>query len=218
MNLVLLGPPGAGKGTQAKRLAAELGLAHLATGDILRDAVRRQTALGRQAEAYMKAGELVPDKLLIDLVRGRLENGAAESGFILDGFPRTIPQAEALREMLGELQIPLHRVILLRVSDEEVVRRLSGRWYCPVCQAGYNYPMHLPKVEGRCDHDGAELQRRADDDETVVRNRLEVYKRQTEPIVDFYRRESLLVEVDGEQSPDEVFAALLKLASEKAGT
>ncbi|RME20545.1 MAG: adenylate kinase, partial [Candidatus Zixiibacteriota bacterium] len=127
MNIIMLGPPGAGKGTQAVRLAKELGLVHLSTGDILREAVRNRTELGKKAESYMKAGELVPDSLLIDLIQDRLDGDVVASGFILDGFPRTIPQAEALKNMLSEKQIPLHRAVLLAVPDEEVVRRLSGR-------------------------------------------------------------------------------------------
>lgn len=217
MNLVFLGPPGSGKGTQAARLSARLGLVHLSTGDVLREAVRRGSELGRQADGYMKRGELVPDDLIIGLIEDLIASGELKDGFILDGFPRTIPQAEGLKLMLDKNDIRLDKAILFDVDDDEIIRRLSGRWFCPKCSAGYNYPAQLPKVEGRCDHDNAELQRRPDDDEGVVRNRLEVYKKQTQPIEDFYRSDSLLVEVEAQQSPDKVFEALLREVSSQVG-
>ncbi len=217
MNLVFLGPPGSGKGTQAAKLSAKLGLVHLSTGDVLRDAVKRGTELGTKAEAYMKSGDLVPDDLIIGLIENKVTSGELEVGFILDGFPRTIPQAEGFKAMLEGNGISLYKTILFVVTDEEVVRRLSGRWYCPQCSAGYNYPAQMPKVEGRCDVDNAELQRRPDDDEAVVRNRLEVYKKQTQPIEDFYRKESILTEIQAERSPEEVFDALVNEVSVQAG-
>ncbi len=213
MNLIFLGPPGSGKGTQAKRLAEKLGLAHLSTGDVLRESVRQGTELGIKAEGYMKRGELVPDKLIIELIENRVKTGDLEDGFILDGFPRTIPQAQSLQTMFAGNNIVLDRAILFRVSDEEVVRRLSGRWYCPRCNSGYNYPSHMPKSEGRCDNDGTSLARRADDEEGVVRNRLEVYKKQTQPIEDYYRSEAILTEIEAEDSPESVFQKLLRVAS-----
>lgn len=215
MNLVFLGPPGSGKGTQAVRLAERLGLVHLSTGDLLRDAVKRSTELGKKAEGYMKRGELVPDNLIIGLIESQIKEGKLDRGFILDGFPRTIPQAEGLNEMLDKNDISLDKAILFDVRDDEIVKRLSGRWYCPQCSAGYNYPAQMPKVEGRCDHDGAQLQRRPDDEESVVRNRLEVYKKQTRPIEDFYRKESILAEVNAQQTPDGVFQAVLDVVSSK---
>jgi adenylate kinase len=217
MNLVFLGPPGSGKGTQAARLSARLGLVHLSTGDMLRDAVKNGTPLGQQAEAYMKKGELVPDELIVNMIDAKIVNGELKAGFILDGFPRTIPQAQSLDQMFGKDGISLHRAILLSVPDEELVKRLSGRWHCPVCQTGYNYPMAMPDVAGKCDKDGALLQRRPDDDEAVVRNRLDVYKRQTRPIVDYYRRQSLLHEIKADRSPDAVFESLLEAVDAKAG-
>lgn len=213
MKIVFLGPPGSGKGTQATRLSQKLGLMHLSTGDILRDSVRRQTELGKKAESYMKSGALVPDDLIIGIIEEKLASGQLADGFILDGFPRTIPQAESLKEMFLRQQQSLDRVFLLRVSDEEIVKRLSGRWYCPTCNAGYNYPLQVPKITGRCDNDGTHLQRRPDDEESVVRNRLQVYKAQTQPIEDFYRREQLLYEIPAEQGPDKVFQALLSAAT-----
>ncbi len=215
MNLVFLGPPGSGKGTQAVRLAEKLGLIHLSTGDLLRDAVKRSTELGKQAEGYMKRGELVPDELIIGLIENQITDGKLDDGFILDGFPRTIPQATGLKGMLEKNDISLDMAILFDVSDGEIVKRLSGRWYCPQCSAGYNYPAQMPKTDGRCDHDNAQLQRRPDDEEAVVRNRLEVYKKQTRPIEDFYRKESILAEVNAQRTPDEVFQAVVEVVSSK---
>ncbi|MEP0829457.1 MAG: adenylate kinase [bacterium] len=210
MNLVFLGPPGSGKGTQAKRIAAKLGLLHLSTGDVLREAVKNGTELGKKAQKYMEAGELVPDDLIIGLIEEKLKSGALNNGFILDGFPRTIPQAEALKVMFARNQKAIHRAILLDVTDDEVIRRLSGRYYCPTCNAGYNYPMQLPQKEGICDNDGTRLLRRPDDEEEVVKNRLNVYKKQTEPIVDFYRRESILAAIkDNGGGPDRITESLL---------
>ncbi len=216
MNLVFLGPPGSGKGTQAARLSVKLGLVHLSTGDMLRDAVKKGTPLGQQAEGYMKRGELVPDALIVGLIETRITAGELNSGFILDGFPRTIPQAEALDSMFAKNGIRLHQVVLLSVPDEEIVRRLSGRWHCPTCQTGYNYPMAMPEVAGKCDKDGALLVRRPDDDESVVRNRLDVYKRQTQPIEDYYRQKSLLQEIKADRSPDQVFDSLIAATAAKA--
>jgi adenylate kinase len=213
MNLVFLGPPGSGKGTQADRLAGRTGMKHLSTGDMLRAAVKAGTELGKQAEGYMKRGELVPDDLLIGIIRDKIDSGELSEGFILDGFPRTIPQAESLEKMLEENDASLDYAILFDVSDDEVIKRLSGRWYCPVCNEGYNYPMKLPKQEGICDKDGAELKRRADDQPEVIKNRLEVYKEQTQPIEDYYREKSNLIAINGEQSPDQVFSSLLEHVS-----
>jgi adenylate kinase len=211
MNLIFLGPPGSGKGTQASRLSAKLGLVHLSTGDMLREAVKLRTPLGIEAEGYMKRGDLVPDSLIVGLIEQKIAAGELKAGFILDGFPRTIPQAESLKQMMARNGTPLDRAVLFDVPDEEIVRRLSGRWYCPVCSAGYNYPMQLPKVDGTCDKEGAALARRPDDDESVVRNRLEVYKKQTRPIEDYYRSEKLLAEIKADTAPDAVFETLLKV-------
>ena len=209
MNLVFLGPPGSGKGTQALRVAKELNLTHISTGDLLREAVKNQTELGQQAEEFMKSGNLVPDELIVKLIEEKISNGNKGNGIILDGFPRTIPQAESLKKMFEQNQEHLDSAVLLEVSDEEVVKRLSGRWFCPKCNAGYNYPSNRPKQEGLCDSDGQELLRRPDDDEAVVKNRLDVYKKQTQPIEEFYRQESILKEIKGEQQPDTVFQDIL---------
>ena len=212
-NMIFLGPPGSGKGTQAVKLAEKIGVIHLSTGDLLRNAVKEGFDLGKQAKEYMEKGELVPDHLLIGLIESKVASGDLSNGFILDGFPRTVPQAESLKEMFVKNNMNMDSAILLQVSDEEVVRRLSGRWFCPTCQRTYNHPSNMPKNEGVCDDDGAKLQRRPDDEESVVRNRLEVYKKQTQPIENFYRNESILIEVTGEQAPTAVFEDLLKVVN-----
>lgn len=213
-NLVFLGPPGSGKGTQAAKLADNMKVVHLSTGDLLRNAVKEGTELGKKAQGFMEKGELVPDELLIGLIEDKIAAGDLNGGFILDGFPRTVPQAESLKQMFEKNDMSLDAAILLDVSDEEVVRRLSGRWFCPTCQRTYNYPHNMPSKEGVCDEDGAKLQRRKDDEPEVVTNRLQVYKKQTQPIEDFYRNESILTAVNGEQSPSEVFDDMVKIVRE----
>jgi adenylate kinase len=211
MNLIFLGPPGSGKGTQAKKIAEKLDLTHLSTGDLLREAVKDNTQLGQKARTYMEAGELVPDELIVGLIEEKLEKGNLNHGFIFDGFPRTVPQAEALKKMMTRHGNKLDRAILFEVSDEEVIRRLSGRFYCPTCYAGYNYPMQMPKRENLCDNDGTKLARRPDDEETVVINRLEVYKKQTMPIIDWYKREAILSEISAEGGPVAITERLLSI-------
>ena len=212
MRIVLLGPPGVGKGTQGRRLAAERGLPLVSTGETLRDAVARGTALGLRARAIMDAGQLVPDEVMIGVVRERLGRPDAAAGFVLDGFPRTVPQAEALDALLAERGVSLDAVLSLGADEEELVRRLVARRECPVCQRAYNLVSSPPRVPGRCDdHPQAALIQRADDEEPTVRRRLEVYAAQTRPLVGYYRARGRLVEVPGAGGADEVYTRL-KLA------
>ncbi len=175
-NLILLGPPGAGKGTQAGRIVAEYGIPHISTGDILRAAVKNQTAMGLEAKKYMDAGELVPDSVVIGIVRDRLQEPDSAKGFLMDGFPRTIPQAEALDATLDGLDRAVTKTLVLLVDEEELVRRLTGRRICRVCQTPFHVMFNPPKREGVCDKCGGELYQRDDDSEETVRNRLEVYR------------------------------------------
>ena len=199
--LMMLGPPGAGKGTQAKRIAERLDIPHVSTGDMLREARRKKTELGQQAARYMDAGELVPDKVVIGIVRERLEEEDAQQGFILDGFPRTRPQAEALAEMGVELDF----VINIDVADEEVVRRLGGRLSCPNCGAVYHRDANPPQTDDVCDACGHQgLITRDDDRPEAIRQRLKSYHEQTAPLIEFYTRREVLENVDGVGSPDEV--------------
>lgn len=214
MRLVLLGPPGVGKGTQGRRLATDRGWALVATGDMLRDAVAKQTPLGMQAKQLMDGGQLVPDDVMIGLVRERTLQADALGGFVLDGFPRTVPQADALGAMLAERSQDLNMAVLLQAPDAELVRRLSSRWECPVCRRVFN-SLSAPAKDGRhCDdHPEAELRQRADDTEATVRRRLEVYRRQTEPLVEYYRKCGKLKEVTGIGALDEVYGALARAVS-----
>lgn len=211
MNLIFLGPPGSGKGTQAFKLSEKLGMIHLSTGDILRDAVKNKTELGLKAEGYMNRGDLVPDELIVGLIEEKIGLGELKSGFILDGFPRTLPQAEALKDMLNENMVNLDKAILFFVEDKEIIRRMSGRRSCPKCKAGYNVNIDSlkPKNDNLCDNDNFELIQREDDKEDTVRNRLEIYKKQTQPIEDYYRKESILEEINAQTNPEEVFKVLL---------
>jgi len=205
-NLVLLGPPGAGKGTQASRIVAEYGIPHISTGDILRAAVKNQTAMGLEAKKYMDAGELVPDSVVIGIVKDRLQEPDTAKGFLMDGFPRTIPQAEALDEALRALGRAITKTIVLLVDEELLVGRLTGRRICRSCQAPFHVLFSPPQVEDVCDKCGGELYQRDDDTEATVRNRLEVYRKQTEPLIEYYDRAGVVVRIDGAQDPDQVFA------------
>jgi adenylate kinase len=206
--LVLLGPPGAGKGTQGRLLADSEGLLVLSTGDILRAAVRTGTTLGKRADGYMRAGELVPDELIDDLMAERLAQPDTRSGFILDGYPRTGGQAHALTEALGGPQLNLTAAVEFEASDAEVVRRLSGRRSCPACGCVYHVEFGPPAQSGRCDRDGEQLVRRDDDEPETIHNRLAVYRRDTRPVADYYRELGVLLPVDAAREPGEVQASL----------
>ena len=213
LNLILLGPPGSGKGTQGERLQEDLELPYYATGDMLRMAVRDGTEVGLEAKEYMDRGDLVPDEVIIGVIADRLESGEADHGFILDGFPRTVPQAEALDQKLGEISRQLTAVILIDVDDDEIVRRLSGRRVCTENNHVYHVDFSPPEKEGVCDIDGSELIVRDDDNPEVIRNRLVQYHEKTAPLVDFYDGQALLNRVDGSMDPDRVGEAIRTLVS-----
>jgi len=206
--VVFLGPPGAGKGTQAGRLARNWGVPHIATGDMLREAAANKTPLGLQAKGFMDRGALVPDDVVIRLADERLEQRDAARGWVLDGFPRTVAQAEALDTMLRSRGLELDRVVFFQVSRAELLRRITGRRVCPQCGATYNVLFAPPRTPDRCDRCGAELHQRPDDSEAAVAERLDVYQRQTAPLLDYYRRRGALVEVGGEGTVDEVETAV----------
>lgn len=215
MNIILFGPPGAGKGTQAKKMVDDYGIPQISTGDILRANVREGTELGLAAKGYMDKGELVPDEVLIGIIKNRLKEQDCEKGFILDGYPRTIPQADALAVILDELNKPIDVVLNLEVPDEELVERISGRLMCN-CGASYHRTFNPPKKDGVCDTCGGKVFQRADDKEEAVKNRLNVYKNQTQPLIDYYTKQGLLVTLDGTKDIDKVFeeikAVLTKFA------
>ncbi len=204
LNLVLLGPPGSGTGTQGERLQEDLRLPYYATGDILRAAVRDETELGRTAQEYMDRGDLVPDDVIVGVIAEALDSAAARDGFLLDGFPRTTPQAEALDAKLEELGRGVTAVLLIDVPDEEVVRRLGGRRTCLENGHVFHVEFNPPKQDGVCDLDGSELITRDDDKPDVIRKRLATYHEKTEPLVDYYDQRSVLRRIDGERDPNEV--------------
>ena len=202
--IVLLGPPGAGKGTQAQRISEELGLPHISSGDIFRENLKLQTGLGKLAQGYMERGELVPDDVTIAMIKERLSRPDCLNGAILDGFPRTPAQAGALDELLSDLEGHVSYVPFISVDVPTLVERLSGRWTCPVCGRVYHVRFNPPREEKRCDDDGAELYQRADDQEGTVRTRIDVYFRQTTPLIDHYRQQRLLLDIDGSVDIDQV--------------
>lgn len=208
--VVLLGPPGAGKGTQAKLLEQEFGAVQISTGDILRKAVADQSPLGKQAGDYIKRGALVPDDLIIDLIAERLQQADCAQGFLLDGFPRTIPQAESLDALLKKLALSLNCVLSVRVPRPVIIERLAGRRTCKKCGALCHMAFDPPQRDGVCDHCGGELFQREDDKEETIANRLTVYDAQTAPLVDYYRRHGTLLEIDGVGSIDEIRARVMK--------
>jgi adenylate kinase len=207
VNLAILGPPGSGKGTQSLRLAKKLGIVHISTGDILRGAVRKKTPLGMEANDYLRSGQLVPDEIMIDIVKERIHQKDCSKGFLLDGFPRTIPQAKMLDEVgsFGGSRRPfLDFVISLELSERECVRRIANRRTCSQCGLTYNPLIHPPKRAGKCDRDGAKLILRDDDRPATVKERLKVYHRSTQPLVDYYRSSNRLFSADAASAPAEV--------------
>jgi adenylate kinase len=217
VRVILLGPPGAGKGTQATRIAERYGIPHISTGDILRANVREGTSLGQEAKRYMDAGDLVPDEVIMGMVAARLGAPDAESGFLFDGFPRTVPQAEALEGMLIDRAAPLDAVLRLAVPQDEVVRRLTGRRTCSGCGRIFHLVFDPPAEQGRCDDCGGELTQRDDDTEAVVLNRLEVYRSQTQPLEHFYWERGLLRDVEAVGPPDEVSERAAQVLAEYHG-
>jgi len=212
VRLIFLGPPGAGKGTQARELAREWGVPQIATGEMLRQAVAAGTTLGREAKRIMETGALVPDDVMIGLIAERLRQPDATGGFILDGFPRTIAQGEALERLLKGLGQKLDGVLYFDVSEAELLRRLTGRRLCRQCQAAFHVVSAPPRQPGICDRCGGELYQREDDSEATVRNRLQVYERQTSPLRDYYRHRNLLITIKGEGSIETIRADIRRAA------
>lgn len=211
MNLMLFGGPGAGKGTQAKFLIEKYGIPQISTGDILRAAIAEGTAMGLEAKKFMDEGKLVPDSTIIGIIKDRLVQADCKEGFILDGFPRTLAQAEALEELLNTMELKLDKVISLNVPDELIVERITGRRVCASCGASFHTSFNPSKKEGICDFDGGELIVRKDDNETAIKKRLEAYHEQTAPLFDFYKGKNILVEVDGTQNVDGVKESILNI-------
>jgi adenylate kinase len=205
MLIILLGPPGAGKGTQAEKIMNDYNLAYVSTGAILREAVKNETALGRKARQYMDQGQLVPDDLVVEIVKDRLQEDDCSDGALLDGFPRTVAQASFLEKVLPDIEAAIDRVILIEVDEKELIDRLTGRRVCCDCGANYHLKFNPPKVRNVCDRCGGDLCQRDDDTLETVKERLEVYKKQTEPLINFYRDKDQLSTVDGNQEMDSVY-------------
>ena len=211
MKIIMLGAPGAGKGTQAKKIAEKYGIPHISTGDIFRANIKNQTELGMKAKAFMDQGALVPDELTLELIMDRFTNDDCKNGYVLDGFPRTIPQAEALTKALADKQDAVDYAINVDVPDEAIVTRMSGRRACLACGGTYHVVFNPTKAEGICDACGGELVLRADDKPETVQKRLDVYHEQTQPLIDYYQKQNILKEVDGTLKLDEVFQAIIDI-------
>jgi adenylate kinase len=216
MNIVFLGPPGAGKGTQAKILIERYGIPQVSTGDMLREHRAKGTELGKKAQEYMDKGQLVPDEIILGMVKERLSQPDCQKGFILDGFPRTVAQAEALDKLLSEMGKKLDFALALIVPDDLLVERLTGRRTCKNCGMMYHIKYKPPKVEGKCDVCGGELYQRPDDNEETVRNRLEVYHEQTAPLIEYYKIKGILREIDGSKSIEEITQEIISILEGKA--
>lgn len=211
MLIILLGPPGAGKGTQAERLVKEYNLAYISTGDILRKAVKEETILGRKAREYMDQGRLVPDELVVEIVRERLMEPDCKNGALLDGFPRTVAQAAFLDKVLPDIGISIDRVLLIDVDRDELIDRLTGRRVCSECGANYHIKFKPPRVRNVCDLCGGDLYQREDDSLETVTERLEVYKKQTEPLIEFYEEKGLLSSINGNKDIEAVFKQITSI-------
>ncbi|WP_027309144.1 adenylate kinase [Caloramator sp. ALD01] len=216
MKIVLLGPPGAGKGTQAKLIVQKYNIPHISTGDIFRKNIKEMTPLGIKAKEYIDKGQLVPDELTVEIVKDRIKEDDCKNGFLLDGFPRTVAQADALNDVLADLGTKLDYVINIKVDENNLIERLSGRRVCPKCGASFHVVFNPPKVEGVCDYCGAEVIQRADDSEETVKNRLSVYNKQTQPLIDYYTKNGLIKNINGEQDINDVFEEICNvLGSDK---
>ncbi|EOU1489226.1 adenylate kinase [Clostridium perfringens] len=216
MKIVLLGPPGAGKGTQAKSISNRYSIPHISTGDIFRKNISENTPLGIEAKSYMDNGQLVPDEVTINMVKDRLQQDDCKNGYLLDGFPRTVHQAEALDNFLTEREESIDTALLIEVPKEFILERMTGRRVCPSCGASYHIKFNPPTNDGKCDLCGSDVIQRKDDTEETVKERLDVYENQTQPLIDFYKNKKQLSVVDGTQAINEVFESICKiLGSEK---
>lgn len=211
MKIVLLGPPGAGKGTQAKSISNRYSIPHISTGDIFRKNISENTPLGIEAKSYMDNGQLVPDEVTINMVKDRLQQDDCKNGYLLDGFPRTVHQAEALDNFLTEREESIDTALLIEVPKEFILERMTGRRVCPSCGASYHIKFNPPANDGKCDLCGSEVIQRKDDTEETVKERLDVYENQTQPLIDFYKNKKQLSVVDGTQAINEVFESICKI-------
>lgn len=216
MKIIMLGAPGAGKGSQASRIAKEYQLPHISTGDIFRANLKEETELGKRAKSFMDKGELVPDDITIAMLLDRIHKEDCKNGYILDGFPRTIPQAEALKEALAKKDEKIDLALDVEASDELIIKRMAGRRTCPVCGAIYHIVTLPPKNEGICDRCGADLIQRKDDNEETVKNRLKIYHEVTEPLISYYKKEGILEEIDGAEELDKVFEKVKRIIHERS--